>query len=112
MNELAAAAAAVVVVVDRRLQLLLLLLLLVLLFFLLLTPLSPPFHHQAVAIVLAPSDKKKQVGVFRLTEPHGLRLIQKCTLTGFHHHPTQFEIYEDYQTVRWEQAQFKVVDLR
>lgn len=37
----------------------------------------PRRHTQAVAIVVAPKDPKKQVGVFRLTEPHGLQLIQR-----------------------------------
>jgi STAM-binding protein len=53
--------------------------------------------EEAVAIVMAPSDRKNKVGIFRLTTPGGLALIQKCTLRGFHPHPateTGQDVYE------------------
>ncbi|CAI5723945.1 unnamed protein product [Hyaloperonospora brassicae] len=68
---------------------------------------------EAIAIVVAPCDPHKNVGVFRLTEPEGLRLIQKCNLTGFHTHPSQIEIYSDAFECRWmEQVTAQLVDMR
>jgi len=52
---------------------------------------------EAVAIVMAPTDRTKKCGIFRLSTPGGLSLIQKCTQRGFHAHPptsTGQEIYE------------------
>eukprot|EP01066_Platyproteum_vivax_P016642 Platyproteum_vivax@DN7189_c0_g1_i1.p1 len=49
----------------------------------------------AFAIVVAPTDKKKPVGVFRLTS-YGLNYIRGCTKTGFHSHNNAKELlYED-----------------
>jgi len=33
---------------------------------------------QAVAVVVSLRDRQKRVGVFRLTEPDGMQLIQQC----------------------------------
>jgi hypothetical protein len=41
---------------------------------------------EAIAVVLAPTDPKFQVGVFQLSES-GMRLILSCPLRGFHPHP-------------------------
>ncbi|KAG2449124.1 hypothetical protein HYH02_005872 [Chlamydomonas schloesseri] len=52
---------------------------------------------EAVAIVMAPSDRSKRCGIFRLSTPGGLSLVQKCPLRGFHTHPptdTGQELYE------------------
>ena len=52
---------------------------------------------EAVAIVMAPKDTSKKCGLFRLTSPGGLSLIQKCNSRGFHMHPpteTGQEVYE------------------
>lgn len=52
---------------------------------------------EAVAIVMAPRDSRNKCGIFRLTAPGGLQLIQKCPLRGFHTHPptaTGQEVYE------------------
>ncbi|KAG2444596.1 hypothetical protein HXX76_001341 [Chlamydomonas incerta] len=52
---------------------------------------------EAVAIVMAPSDRSKRCGIFRLSTPGGLTLVQKCPLRGFHTHPptdTGQELYE------------------
>ncbi|KAL3668127.1 hypothetical protein V7S43_006990 [Phytophthora oleae] len=68
---------------------------------------------EAVAIVVAPSDPHKNVGVFRLTEPNGLQLIQNCNLTGFHTHPSQIEIYSDAFECKWmEQITAQLIDMR
>ncbi|OWZ21330.1 Metalloprotease [Phytophthora megakarya] len=68
---------------------------------------------EAVAIVVAPSDPRKNVGVFRLTEPSGLQLIQNCNLTGFHTHPSQIEIYSDAFECKWmEHHTAQLIDMR
>ncbi|CAI5733072.1 unnamed protein product [Peronospora destructor] len=68
---------------------------------------------EAVAVVVAPSDPHKNVGVFRLTEPNGLQLIQNCKLTGFHTHPSQIEIYSNAFECKWlEQFTAQLVDMR
>ncbi|KAG6613547.1 putative metalloprotease family M67C [Phytophthora cinnamomi] len=68
---------------------------------------------EAVAIVVAPSDPHKNVGVFRLTEPSGLQLIQNCNLTGFHTHPSQIEIYSNAFECKWmEQITAQLIDMR
>ncbi|CAH0491322.1 unnamed protein product [Peronospora farinosa] len=68
---------------------------------------------EAVAVVVAPSDPHKNVGVFRLTEPNGLQLIQNCNLTGFHTHPSQIEIYSTAFECKWlKQFTVQLVDMR
>ncbi|KAF1790850.1 USP8 dimerization domain [Phytophthora cactorum] len=53
------------------------------------------------------------VGVFRLTEPSGLQLIQNCNMTGFHTHPSHIEIYSDAFECKWmEQITAQLVDMR
>eukprot|EP01113_Clastostelium_recurvatum_P012348 TRINITY_DN1640_c0_g1_i5.p1 TRINITY_DN1640_c0_g1~~TRINITY_DN1640_c0_g1_i5.p1 ORF type:complete len:646 (+),score=105.67 TRINITY_DN1640_c0_g1_i5:204-1940(+) len=42
---------------------------------------------EAVAVVMAPS-RTANFGVFRLSDPPGLQLVQKCKLRGFHPHTT------------------------
>jgi STAM-binding protein len=52
---------------------------------------------EAVAIVMAPTDRRNKCGIFRLTTPGGLQLVQRCPLRGFHTHPptaTGQEVYE------------------
>lgn len=52
---------------------------------------------EAVAIVMAPKDPSKRVGIFRLTTPGGIKLVQRCPQRGFHAHPptdTGQPIYE------------------
>ncbi|KAI8476111.1 MAG: JAB1/Mov34/MPN/PAD-1 ubiquitin protease-domain-containing protein [Monoraphidium minutum] len=52
---------------------------------------------EAVAVVMAPTDRRNKCGIFRLTTPGGLGLVQKCPLRGFHTHPdteTGQEVYE------------------
>lgn len=71
---------------------------------------------EAVAIVMAPSQQRHQMGVFRLTTPGGLSLIQQCPLRGFHAHPqtsTGQPLYEECSNVYLnERIGYEVIDLR
>ena len=71
---------------------------------------------EAVAIVMAPSQSRNQMGVFRLTTPGGLSLIQQCELRGFHAHPkteTGQPLYEECSNVYLnERIGYEVIDLR
>ncbi|KDO22581.1 hypothetical protein SPRG_12561 [Saprolegnia parasitica CBS 223.65] len=68
---------------------------------------------EAIAIVVAPRDAQKSIGVFRLTSPHGMELIQNCSLSGFHEHPSNLEIYSDALQIVWSHAAHaRVVDMR
>ncbi|OQR92334.1 metalloprotease family M67C [Achlya hypogyna] len=72
-----------------------------------------PRRLQAIAIVVAPRDAQKSIGVFRLTQPQGMELIQNCNLQGFHEHPTDVEIYSDAMQISWgRDGQAHVVDMR
>lgn len=66
---------------------------------------------EAVAVVYAPCDNRKRVGVFRLTQPEGMKLIQQCTLKGFHVHPDGVTIYENADLM-WSPVSIDVVDIR
>jgi STAM-binding protein len=50
---------------------------------------------EAIAIVMAPTDTKKKVGIFQLTDPPGLQTIASCKLKGFHPHDEPFAIYNN-----------------
>lgn len=53
--------------------------------------------EEAIAVVMAPTDRKRKCGVFRLTTPGGMDLIRDCQLRGFHQHGRTFTrqpIYE------------------
>lgn len=71
---------------------------------------------EAVAIVMAPSQSRNQMGVFRLTTPGGLSLVQQCELRGFHAHPptdTKQPLYEECSNVYLnERIGYEVIDLR
>ena len=71
---------------------------------------------EAVAIVMAPSDRSKRCGIFRLSTPGGLKLVQKCQSRGFHAHlPTETgqPLYELCGHVYLnERLKHDVVDLR
>lgn len=71
---------------------------------------------EAVAIVMAPADRSKKCGIFRLTTPGGLSLVQKCERRGFHMHPetsTGQEMYELCGHVFLnDRVKHEVVDLR
>ena len=71
---------------------------------------------EAIAIVMAPTDVRTPVGIFRLTTPGGLQLVQKCPHRGFHMHPpteTGQELYELCGHVYLNpRVDFEVIDLR
>lgn len=73
---------------------------------------------EAIAIVMAPTDRRSKVGMFRLTTPGGLGVVQRCTQRGFHQHEapsTGQEIYELSGHVYLDEsanATFKGIDLR
>ena len=71
---------------------------------------------EAVAIVMAPKDPSSKVGIFRLTTPGGINLVQRCPQRGFHTHPpteTGQPIYEVCGHVYLNpRAKCEVVDLR
>lgn len=71
---------------------------------------------ESIAIVMAPRDNRQKMGVFRLSTPGGMQLIQKCSERGFHPHPstgTGQEIYERCQHVFLNpKVSHDVVDLR
>lgn len=71
---------------------------------------------EAIAIVMAPTDTTSPVGIFRLSTPGGLSLIQQCTQRGFHPHlPTKTgqPLYELCNHVYLNpRAGFEVIDLR
>lgn len=71
---------------------------------------------EAVAIVMAPRDVRTPVGIFRLSTPGGLGLVQQCPHRGFHTHPatsTGQPIYELCGHVYLNpRVDFEVVDLR
>jgi STAM-binding protein len=71
---------------------------------------------EAIAIVMAPTDMTSPVGIFRLTTPGGLKLIQQCTLRGFHTHPpteTGQKVYDLCNHVYLNpRVGFEVLDLR
>lgn len=69
-----------------------------------------------MAIVMAPKDPKNKCGIFRLSTPGGLKMIQKCTGRGFHSHPsteTGQPIYELCGHVYLNpRVKHEIVDLR
>jgi STAM-binding protein len=71
---------------------------------------------EAVAVVMAPRDGARPVGIFRLSAPGGLQLVQRCALRGFHAHagtPTGQPLYELCGHVYLNpRIGFEVVDLR
>ncbi|CAI7871672.1 unnamed protein product [Closterium sp. NIES-53] len=71
---------------------------------------------EAIAIVMAPMDPRRKFGIFRLTDPAGMKVIQKCPLRGFHsHEPTKdgSPIYTHSSHVFFNpKIKFDVVDLR
>ncbi len=69
---------------------------------------------EAVAVVMAPSDPTKRCGIFRLTTPGGLSMVQKCERRGFHMHPEGAQpLYELCGHVFLnDRVRHEVVDLR
>lgn len=71
---------------------------------------------EAVAIVMAPTDPRSKCGIFRLTTPGGMGVVQECTLKGFHQHPAPRSGQEIYELCGHvfldESAKYESIDLR
>ncbi|CAG2106570.1 unnamed protein product [Medioppia subpectinata] len=66
---------------------------------------------ESIAIVCAP--KFQEVGVYSLTEPHGMQLITSCKLSGHHLHPENPPIYERSSHILFnETIDVSLIDLR
>lgn len=48
---------------------------------------------EAIAIVLAPSDKHNDCGIFSIRHPDGMNALKDCPSRGFHQHDNLDEIY-------------------
>ena len=67
---------------------------------------------EAVAIVIAPTDDKLPVGVFRLSTA-GLGVIKTCNRRGFHSHDVDTSLFQLVRDVNWDPTiNTVVVDLR
>ncbi|EPS59442.1 hypothetical protein M569_15365, partial [Genlisea aurea] len=71
---------------------------------------------EAVAIVMAPTDKSSPHGIFHLSDPGGVGVIRGCPQRGFHPHKEPDDgspIYEHCSHVYMNpKLKFDVVDLR
>ncbi len=68
--------------------------------------------ESAIAIVVAPTDSKLPIGVWRLT-PYGMSKLRGCKLSGFHDHQGKEAYSELVNDISWDTAvNVVVVDLR
>ncbi|KAL8234769.1 hypothetical protein R6Q59_020869 [Mikania micrantha] len=71
---------------------------------------------EAIAIVMAPKDRSRNHGIFRLTTPGGMGVIRSCPHRGFHAHDTPSDgspIYKQCTDVYINpKLKFDVIDLR
>uniref|UniRef100_A0A803MIE5 AMSH-like ubiquitin thioesterase 1 n=1 Tax=Chenopodium quinoa TaxID=63459 RepID=A0A803MIE5_CHEQI len=71
---------------------------------------------EAVAIVMAPRDRTKTHGIFRLTTPGGMSVIRHCDRRGFHSHEQPADggpLYKQCTDVYMNpKLKFDVIDLR
>jgi len=71
---------------------------------------------EAVAIVMAPTDPRQKCGIFRLTTPGGMGVVQRCQRRGFHQHEVPSSGQEIYELCGHvfldESAKFECIDLR
>uniref|UniRef100_A0A803MRB2 AMSH-like ubiquitin thioesterase 1 n=1 Tax=Chenopodium quinoa TaxID=63459 RepID=A0A803MRB2_CHEQI len=71
---------------------------------------------EAVAIVMAPRDRTKTHGIFRLTTPGGMSVIRHCDRRGFHSHEQPADggpLYKQCTDVYINpKLKFDVIDLR
>lgn len=72
--------------------------------------------QEAIAIVMAPTDTQREYGIFRLSDPGGVKSIQQCQQRGFHPHEAPEDgspIYEHCSHVFMNpKLRFDVIDLR
>ena len=67
---------------------------------------------EAIAIVVAPS-KSPNLGIFRLTDPIGIRVIGECSdVQMFHPHVTPEFLYEEAAYIGYSSEPVNIVDLR
>ncbi|CAK7332683.1 unnamed protein product [Dovyalis caffra] len=71
---------------------------------------------EAFAIVMAPTDVSRSYGIFRLSDPGGMRVLKECEETGFHSHGEPADgspIYEHCSNVYTNtNLRFEIFDLR
>eukprot|EP01112_Ceratiomyxa_fruticulosa_P017001 TRINITY_DN521_c1_g1_i1.p1 TRINITY_DN521_c1_g1~~TRINITY_DN521_c1_g1_i1.p1 ORF type:complete len:836 (-),score=239.79 TRINITY_DN521_c1_g1_i1:70-2577(-) len=70
---------------------------------------------EAVAVVMAPA-RTPNFGIFRLSDPPGLQLVQSCKLKGFHPHTRPdggilYTLCPHFELI-WGKKNYKVVDMR
>ncbi|KAL2653668.1 hypothetical protein R1flu_021796 [Riccia fluitans] len=72
--------------------------------------------QEAIAIVMAPTDTDRKFGIFRLSDPGGIKTIQQCQQRGFHPHEEPLgggTIYEHSSHVYMNpNLRYDVIDLR
>ncbi|KAL2903255.1 AMSH-like ubiquitin thioesterase 2 [Bienertia sinuspersici] len=71
---------------------------------------------EAIAIVVAPTDKTRNYGIFRLTDPSGMDVLKECGEKGFHAHRDSDDgrpLYEQCSHVYINpNLRFEIFDLR
>ncbi|KNA23570.1 hypothetical protein SOVF_023760 isoform A [Spinacia oleracea] len=71
---------------------------------------------EAIAIVVAPTDKTRNYGIFRLTDPSGMNVLKECEEKGFHPHRDSSDgrpLYEQCSHVYINpNLRFEIFDLR
>ncbi|KAF9673457.1 hypothetical protein SADUNF_Sadunf10G0026400 [Salix dunnii] len=71
---------------------------------------------EAFAIVMAPTDKSRSYGIFRLSDPGGMSVLKECEESGFHPHGEPADgspIYEHCTNVYTNtNLRFEIFDLR
>ncbi|KAJ4842929.1 AMSH-like ubiquitin thioesterase 2 [Turnera subulata] len=71
---------------------------------------------EAFAIVIAPTDTSRGYGIYRLTDPGGMAVLQECKEAGFHPHREPNDggpIYEHCSNVYTnDNLRFEIFDLR
>lgn len=71
---------------------------------------------EAFAIVMAPTDKSRSYGIFRLSDPGGMSVLKECEESGFHPHGEPADgspIYEHCANVYTNtNLRFEIFDLR
>ncbi|KAK4429830.1 AMSH-like ubiquitin thioesterase 2 [Sesamum alatum] len=71
---------------------------------------------EAVGIVMAPTDESRKYGIFRLSDPDGMRILRECRETGFHPHKETSNgspIYEDCTNIVFNpNLRLEIFDLR
>ncbi|XP_023545741.1 AMSH-like ubiquitin thioesterase 2 isoform X3 [Cucurbita pepo subsp. pepo] len=71
---------------------------------------------EAFAIVVAPTDASRSFGIFRLSDPGGMKILRECQEDGFHPHKDPEDgspIYELCSNVyQNSNLRFEIIDLR